>query len=144
MPWYQHTWIEPQLQLAYYWLQGKDYKLSNKGIKVHLKNDDSLIGRAGVVIGTKWTYGENHYSIDKRYVQSYIKGGVKHDFLGNYKVTLNDQVFSKNIGKTTGYYGAGLDWQTGSNTRVYLQVEREHGSNYTKAYEFSIGLKHQF
>lgn len=57
-PWYRHTWIEPQLQLSYYWLSGKKYKLSNKGLKVNIKDDDSLIGRAGLVIGTKWNYGE--------------------------------------------------------------------------------------
>ncbi len=143
-PWYRHTWIEPQLQLSYYWLSGKKYRLSNKGIRVNIKDDDSLIGRAGVVIGTKWNYGDNHYDLNKRYFQAYIKGGVKHDFLGNYKITLNDQIFSKNIGKTTGYYGAGADWQAGSNTRFYLQLEREHGSGYTKEYEVSVGMKYQF
>lgn len=143
-PWYRHTWIEPQLQLSYYWLSGKKYKLSNKGLKVNIKDDDSLIGRAGLVIGTKWNYGENYGSIDKRFVQAYIKGGVKHDFLGNYKVSLNDQVFSKNIGKTTGYYGVGLDWQAAGSTRFYMQLEREHGSHYTKEYEVSVGMKYQF
>lgn len=143
-PWYRHTWIEPQLQLSYYWLSGKKYKLSNKGLKVNIKDDDSLIGRAGLVIGTKWNYGENYGSIDKRFVQVYIKGGVKHDFLGNYKVSLNDQVFSKNIGKTTGYYGVGLDWQAAGSTRFYMQLEREHGSHYTKEYEVSVGMKYQF
>lgn len=143
-PWYRHTWIEPQLQLSYYWLSGKKYKLSNKGLKVNIKDDDSLIGRAGLVIGTKWNYGENYGSIDKRFVQAYIKGGVKHDFLGNYKVSLNDQIFSKNIGKTTGYYGVGLDWQAAGSTRFYMQLEREHGSHYTKEYEVSVGMKYQF
>lgn len=143
-PWYRHTWIEPQLQLSYYWLSGKKYKLSNKGLKVNIKDDDSLIGRAGLVIGTKWNYGENYGSIDKRFVQAYIKGGVKHDFLGNYKVSLNDQIFSKDIGKTTGYYGVGLDWQAAGSTRFYMQLEREHGSHYTKEYEVSVGMKYQF
>ena len=143
-PWYRHTWIEPQLQLSYYWLSGKKYKLSNKGLKVNIKDDDSLIGRAGLVIGTKWNYGENYGSIDKRFVQAYIKGGVKHDFLGNYKVSLNDQIFSKNIGKTTGYYGVGLDWQAAGSTRFYMQLEREHGNHYTKEYEVSVGMKYQF
>ena len=143
-PWYRHTWIEPQLQLSYYWLSGEKYRLSNKGIRVHIKSEDSLIGRAGVVIGTKWNYGENYGSIDKRYVQAYVKGGVKHDFLGNYRVSLNDQIFSNKIGKTTGYYGFGADWQAGSNTRFYMQLEREKGSHYTKEYEISVGMKYQF
>lgn len=143
-PWYQHTWIEPQLQLSYYWLKGEDYKLSNKGLKVKIKDDDSLIGRAGIVIGTKWNYGQDYQDIDKRYVQAHLKGGVKHDFLGNYKVSLNDQIFSKDIGKTTVYYGAGMDWQASKQMRIYLQVEREHGSHYTKEIEISAGVKYQF
>lgn len=69
---------------------------------------------------------------------------MKHDFLGNYKVSLNDQIFSKNIGKTTGYYGVGLDWQAAGSTRFYMQLEREHGSHYTKEYEVSVGMKYQF
>lgn len=73
-----------------------------------------------------------------------LKGGVKHDFLGNYKVSLNDQIFSKDIGKTTGYYGVGLDWQAAGSTRFYMQLEREHGSHYTKEYEVSVGMKYQF
>lgn len=143
-PWYRHTWIEPQLQLAYYWLGGKDYRLSNKGIRIHLEDDDSLIARAGVVIGSKWNYGENYFAIDKNYVQVQLKGGVKHDFLGDYNVALNDRVFSDDIGKTTFYYGAGVDWQANDKTRIYLQAEREEGNNYTKEYEVSVGVKYQF
>lgn len=143
-PWYRHTWIEPQLQLSYYWLKGKDYRLSNKGIRVNQANEDSLIGRAGVVIGTKWNYGENYESIDKRYVQVWAKGGVKHDFLGNYRVSLNDRVFSNKIGKTTVYYGVGADWQISKRSRFYFQAERETGSNYSKDYEVSAGFKYSF
>ena len=143
-PWYRHTWVEPQLQLAYYWLKGKKYKLSNHGIRVNIKDDDSLIGRAGIVIGSKWNYGENYNALNKKYFQIYGKAGVKHDFMGDYKVTMNDQMFSKNIGATTFYYGAGLDWQAGDDTRLYVQFEREEGDNYTKDYEVSAGLKYQF
>lgn len=143
-PWYRHSWIEPQLQLAYYWLKGEDYQLSNQGIRVEQKDEDSLIARAGIVIGTKWNYRENYEMIDKRYVQVWAKGGVKHDFLGDYQVTLNDCVFSDDIGKTTVYYGLGGDWQFSDHMRLYFQAERESGSNYTKEYEVSAGLKYSF
>ena len=143
-PWYRHTWIEPQLQLAYYYLNGTDYQLSNNGIRVSLKDDDSLIGRAGIVIGSRWNYGENYNSIDRGYLQLLMKGGVRHDFLGDYSLSLNDQLVNKDIGQTTIYYGLGADWQLNDRTRVYMNVERESGDNYSKEYEASIGLKINF
>lgn len=143
-PWYRHTWIEPQLQLAYYYLNGTDYQLSNNGIRVSLNDDDSLIGRAGVVIGSRWNYGENYNSINRGYLQLLMKGGIRHDFLGAYSLSLNDQVVNKRIGQTTVYYGLGADWQLNDRTRVYINVERESGDNYSKEYEASIGLKVNF
>lgn len=143
-PWYRHFWIEPQLQLAYYRLNGTDYQLSNNGIRVNLDDDDSLIGRAGVVLGSRWNYGSNYNSIDQRYVQVQLKGGVKHDFLGDYSLTMNDLEVTKDIGATTFYYGVGADWQLSDNARVYVNVERESGDDYTKEYEANIGVKVNF
>lgn len=143
-PWYRHFWIEPQLQLAYYRLNGTDYQLSNNGIRVNLDDDDSLIGRAGVVLGSRWNYGSNYNSIDQRYVQVQLKGGVKHDFLGDYSLTMNDLEVTKDIGATTFYYGVGADWQLSDNARVYVNVERESGDDYTKEYEANIGVKFNF
>lgn len=143
-PWYRHTWIEPQLQLAYYWLKGANYDLSQKGINVDIDDDDSLMLRAGVVLGSKWNYGQNYDSIDRRYVQVQLKGGVKHDFMGDYRISLNDQILTKDVGGTTLYYGAGLDWQFSDRSMFYMQVERESGDGYTKEYEVSAGVKFNF
>lgn len=143
-PWYRHSWVEPQVQLSYYMLKGQDYHLSNRGIRVSQNDEDSLIARVGVVLGTRWNYSEDYEAIDKRFVQVWLKGGLKHDFLGDYRVALNDVVFSNDIGKTTFYYGLGADWQVSDHTRFYLQAERETGSHYTKEYEFSAGLKYSF
>lgn len=143
-PWYRQWWIEPQLQLSYYYLNGADYKLNNNGLRVHYKDDSSLIGRAGLVAGTKWNYGKNYDSIDRRFAQVYVKGGIKHDFLGDYDVTLNDKTFATDIGQTTVYYGLGADWQVANNTRVYFNVEREQGDDYKKQFEASIGVKINF
>ena len=143
-PWYRHWWFEPQLQLAYYYLNGADYQLSDRGIRVKIDDDDSLIGRAGVVLGTKWNMGDDYEEIDRRYAQLMIKIGAKHDFLGDYRISMNGQRFTKDIGSTTFYYGLGFDWQFNDRTRLYVQAEREDGVGYTKEYEVSAGMKYEF
>ena len=143
-PWYNHMWIEPQLQLSYYYLDGSDYQLSDRGIKVNLDDDSSLIGRAGIVVGKKWNFGPDYEKIDKRYFQMWLKAGVKHDFLGDYDLSLNDTTFSNNIGQTTLYYGLGADLQLSDRVRLYLNAEREEGDEYSKEYEASLGIKVNF
>lgn len=143
-PWYRHLWIEPQLQLAYYFLHGEDYSLPESKIDISIGNEDSLIGRAGVVIGSRWNMGENYEEIDRRYVQLMLKAGVKHDFLGESRLVLNDHRVSTDIGRTTFYYGLGADWQITDRTRFYVQAEREEGDGYTKEYEVSGGIKYEF
>lgn len=143
-PWYRQTWIEPQAQLSYYWLKGKNYALSEQGMDVSIDNSDSLIGRLGVVMGSRWNYRENYETIDRRYVQLSLKGGIKYDFLGGYDVTLNDIQFAKDAGRTTWYYGVGADWQLTDSTQCYAQFERESGDGYDKDYEVSVGVKMNF
>ena len=143
-PWYQHWFLEPQAQLSYYWLKGKDFVLSN-GARVRQKNSDNLTGRLGLVLGTKFNYGEDREEIDKCYSQFYIKGGIKHDFLGSRAVYVGSDKFeSDDIGTTTIYYGLGFDWNLADQWRMYFQAEREKGDGYEKDYEVSIGLKWQY
>jgi outer membrane autotransporter protein len=142
-PWYSHWWIEPQAQLAYYWVNGKKFSMDN-GMTVQQKNGDSLIGRLGVVIGKKFNYGKNRKEVDKRYSQFYLKGGVKHEFLGGQTVRVNNDTFNGKLRGTRVYYGAGFDWNMTDQLRLYAQVERESGSKYRKDYEVSVGLKWQF
>jgi outer membrane autotransporter protein len=142
-PWYGHWWAEPQAQLAYYWINGKRFSMDNE-MSVRQKNGNSLIGRLGVVVGKKFNYGANRKEVDKRYSQFYLKGGVKHEFLGKQTLYVNDQKFSDRLRGTTVYYGAGFDWNLSDQLRLYAQVERERGSRYRKDYEVSAGLKWQF
>jgi outer membrane autotransporter protein len=142
-PWYSHWWVEPQAQLAYYWVNGKKFSMDN-GMTVQQKNGDSLIGRLGVVIGKKFNYGKNRKEVDKRYSQFYLKGGVKHEFLGGQNIRVNNDTFSSKLRGTRVYYGAGFDWNVTDQMRLYAQVERESGSKYKKDYEVSVGLKWQF
>ncbi len=146
-PWYNHWWIEPQAQLAYYHVFGKNFTLSN-GMKTDQGDIDFLTGRLGVVIGKKFNYGKDRAVVDKRYSQFYVKGGIKHEFLGNQKLWVSDGAnrvgFKGSLRGTRVYYGAGFDWNFTDQLRLYAQFERESGGKYKKDYEISAGLKWQF
>jgi outer membrane autotransporter protein len=141
-PWYANWWIEPQVQLSYYTGKGQNFTMSN-GMTVDQKNGQSLVGRAGVVAGRKFNSPEDRTMVTKDYSQFYIKGGVKHEFLGKETVRLNGERFSGSLKGTRVYYGAGVD-DSDEDLRFYAQFEREHGSKYQKDAEVSFGVKVEF
>lgn len=140
----QDQWfIEPQAQLSYYWLNGKSYRLDN-GMHVSQKDMDSLVGRLGVVLGKKWTYSTASDATDNRFFQLYATGGLKHEFLGDQRIRVNDVRFSHSLEGTRWYYGMGLDWNLAKDLNGFMQVEREKGDQYEKDYQMSVGVKWSF
>ena len=147
--WYNHFFIEPQVQLSYFHVNGEDYKTST-GLAVSQGNAEFLTGRAGVVLGKKFNYGTVD-ELDRRYFQVGLIGGVKHEFLGGdqtitYRGVEGDsvKVHADDIDGTRFYYGVNFDWQVAENFRIYAQVDREEGDNYTKDYDVSVGAKWLF
>ena len=146
--WFNHFFIEPQLQLSYFNAHGKDYKTST-GLAVSQSDADFLTGRAGVVLGKKFNYGTAD-DLDKRYFQVGLKGGVKYEFLGDQtirftgveRVTKERQ--ADDVDGARYYYGVTADWQLSHNFRAYATVEREEGDHYTKDFDVSVGVKYQF
>ena len=136
---HDESWfIEPQMQLSYYWLRGDDFSMSN-GMTVKQDNFDSLTGRLGVAAGKviKDALG-NHRG------QMYARLGVNHEFLGDQTIKVNDIRFSDDLIGSRVYYGFGGEWLPTENFKVYGHVERERGSGYTKEFEASIGVKYMF
>ena len=136
-----YWFVEPQLQLSYFWIKGGDFTASN-GMKIDQEDMDSLTGRAGVVLGKKFSLGSDPN--DSRYVQPYIKAGVNHEFLGEQVVHINNTRMDNDLAGTRVYYGAGIDWQATDSLRVYAQVEREHSEHFTREINVSAGLKWEF
>lgn len=135
----QKTWfVEPQLQLAYYRIHGDNFTLSN-GMKVKQGNFNSLTGRLGVALGRDIKSSEGQ---DKG--QVYLCAGVKNEFLGRQKVTINGERFSDKLTGNRVYYGLAADWLVKKNLKVYGHIEREKGAHYTKEIEAQVGLKWQF
>ena len=129
--------IEPQLQLSWYWMKGMDFTTSN-GMKVEQDDAYALTGRAGLVLGKKWDLSED------RYFQPYLKGGVNHEFMGDQKVTVNGIAFSDDLRGTRIYYGTGFDVQFAPNARFYAEFEREDGHKASTPWSVSAGLRVAF
>ena len=146
--WFNHFFIEPQLQLSYFNAHGKDYK-TNTGLAVSQSDADFLTGRAGVVLGKKFNYGTAD-DLDKRYFQVGLKGGVKYEFLGDQTIRftgverVTKERKADDVDGARYYYGVTADWQLSHNFRAYATVEREEGDHYTKDFDVSVGVKYQF
>ena len=132
------TWfIEPQVQLAYFRVQGEDFTLNN-GMSICQEDADSLTGRLGIVAGkTLLDHDGTGYQIS-------TKIGINHEFLDDSSIHVNGERFTGDTLGTRGYYGVGFDWYLGQNMRVYGQLEREEGSHYTSEINARVGLKYQF
>lgn len=144
--WFNHWFVEPQLQLSYFLAKGAGYTTST-GLKVDQGNADFLTGRAGFVFGKKFNYGTID-DLDRRYFQVAVLGGVKHEFLGGDQTIsytgvdgAKASVRAGDIEGTRFYYGVNCDWQVTDNFRLYAQASREEGDRYTKDYDVSIGGK---
>lgn len=132
------VFIEPQLQLSYFWLKGKNFTMDN-GLAVDTKNADVVTGRAGLVLGKKWEISKN------RYVQPYVKGGVIHEFTGDDKTIINaDNVFKGDISGTRPYYGLGIDWKFNDQARLYGEFERQDGDHVRSLWNVNVGLRVSF
>lgn len=146
--WFNHFFIEPQLQLSYFNAHGKDYKTST-GLAVSQSDADFLTGRAGAVLGKKFNYGTAD-DLDKRYFQVGLKGGVKYEFLGDQTIRftgvegVTKERKADDVDGARYYYGVTADWQLSHNFRAYATVEREEGDHYTKDFDVSVGVKYQF
>ena len=147
-PWYNHWFIEPQLELSYFYVKGEDFKTST-GLKVEQGDADFLTGRAGLVVGKKVNYGTLN-DLDKRWYQIGVIGGVTHEFLGNQTITFTGtegksaEVKGHGLRGTSFYYGVTADWQVSDNVRLYGEVSREEGEHYTKDYGVNVGFKYSF
>lgn len=132
------TWfIEPQAQLAYYRVQGKDFSLSN-GMSINQDNADSLTGRLGVVAG------RTMLEPDGTGYQVSLKAGVNHEFLGDADIHVNGEKFTDDSLGTRAYYGLGVDWYLSDNVRLYGHIEREKGARFTSEINAKVGVKYHF
>ena len=133
----QSWYVEPNAELIYSYIFGDDYRLSN-GLEVRERNFDSLIGRAGAVIGQT-------LRVDgvKR-GEWFMRFGLSREFLGKSELVINNERFSEDMLPPHVYYGLGFNWSVSDSLRVYAAAERSSGNNYTRDYDIQAGLRWVF
>lgn len=132
------VFFEPQAQLAYFAVQGKDFVLSN-GLTVRQNDYESLTGRIGGVLGKTFTSFETG-----RFGEVALHAGWKGNLFARNGVTVNDVPFSDRLLHNRFYYGVSGYVTHRKNLAFYAYAEREKGQGYAKAFEAGLGMKYRF
>lgn len=131
-------YIEPQAQLTLGYLGGDSYQTSN-GITVHQDGINSAVGRVGFNLGREIGNQANIY----------VKANLLHEFGGGYDVTMADSGGNRfkaaDVFNDTWFeYGIGAALKTGSNSHIYIDVERSSGSDFKKDWQWNAGARWTF
>ena len=134
----QNSWyIEPQAQFTLGYLGGDNYTASN-GINVDQSGIKSAVGRIGFNIGKE---------VGNKGVV-YVKANLLHEFGGGYDVTMTDSTgrvkVSDSFDDTWFEYGLGAAVTMGSNSQLYVDVERSSGSDFKKDWTWNAGVRWNF
>lgn len=131
-------YIEPQAQLTLGYLGGDSYQTSN-GITVQQGGINSAVGRVGFNLGREIGNQANIY----------VKANLLHEFGGGYDVTMADSGGNRfkaadDFNDTWFEYGIGAALKTGSNSHIYIDVERSSGSDFKKGWQWNAGARWTF
>ena len=131
-------YIEPQAQLTLGYLGGDSYQTSN-GITVQQGGINSAVGRVGFNLGREIGNQANIY----------VKANLLHEFGGGYDVTMADSGGNRfkaaDVFNDTWFeYGIGAALKTGSNSLIYIDVERCSGSDFKKDWQWNAGARWTF
>ena len=131
-------YVEPQAQFTLGYLGGGRYETSN-GLLVRQSGINSAVGRVGFNIGKE---------VGSKGIV-YAKANLLHEFGGGYDVTLTDSSGNRfkaddAYNETWLEYGIGAAFKTGSNSHVYLDVERSSGSDFQKDWQWNVGARWTF
>lgn len=131
-------YIEPQAQLTLGYLGGDSYQTSN-GITVQQGGINSAVGRVGFNLGMEIGNQANIY----------VKANLLHEFGGGYDVTMADSGGNRfkaadDFNDTWFEYGIGAALKTGSNSHIYIDVERSSGSDFKKDWQWNAGARWTF
>ena len=79
----------------------------------------------------------------------YVKANLLHEFGGGYDVTMADSGGNRfkaadDFNDTWFEYGIGAALKTGSNSHIYIDVERSSGSDFKKDWQWNAGARWTF
>ena len=132
-------YIEPQSQLQYTHINGKNYRTSD-GISQDFDSMNSLIGRLGFRLGR---------DIDANKAW-YFKADILHEFAGNrtFNLTSVDGLERLRFDKTdhdTWYdVGAGITAELSHDRSLWFEFERTFNGSYDNEWELNAGMTWRF
>ena len=130
--------VEPQVEMMYGFVEDVDYATST-GLAVHHDKADTLIGRAGFMLGAKCPNEKGN---------AYVRASVLHDFLGeaDYAFARNGDVrqLSNDLGGTWYEFGIGANFNWTGNLHSYLDVETSTGGEVDTDYRINVGIRYGF
>lgn len=131
--------VEPQVEMMYGRVESVDYTTST-GVKVNQDSAETLIGRAGFVMGLKCPADRGN---------AYVRASVLHDWEGdaNFKFTkdgVNSRAISESLGGTWYEYGIGANFNATKQLHVYADVEAANGGEVDTDYRVNLGMRYSF
>ena len=132
--------VEPQAQIKYSYLWGDDYTTDN-GAKIYQDDTDSLVGRLGLLVAKEFGTGTENP------VRVYAKGSVLHEFLGDRDETLYQDIAIHDSTDLAGtWYSAGIGANIGlaENCSLYIDAERDFGTDIKVQYRIQGGFRFEF
>lgn len=127
--------VEPQAELSYTYVGSAKMNLGGGAAKYRYDSADSLIGRAGAVVG--WVSPD-----DKG--QLYIRASAVHEFMGDAKVSGGGVSYTEDGRDTWAEYGLGAQFNVSGNAYVWADLERTQGAQCDEDYRATVGLRIQF
>ena len=132
------AFVEPQVELAYGYVQGDDATASN-GVKVHQDDYQNLVTRIGVRTG---------FDFPKDAGTIYAHASYAYDFLGDADGSARkagDRVsLDEDLGGGWVTYGVGAQFRLGKSTFAYGDLERSTGGDVDNPWAFNVGFRHLF
>lgn len=131
-------YAEPQLEVTYTHVDSDNLKLQGSGTTYSYNFDsfDSVIGRAGGLVGMKCPNGKGDF---------YARASLVHEFMGDSTIVAANGTRIENDGKDTWVeYGVGANFNITPTTYFWLDLERTSGATVDEDIRATVGIRHAF
>lgn len=126
-------YFEPQAQLTLTHVTGDNFSTSN-GMQVKFDSYNSVLGRAGILVGYTIKKNENPVNI-------YAKISSVHEFKGTLESRMNGDWVRTDLGNNWWTYGVGVTASLNKKHKIYLDIERVNGGQFTQPWSVNGGYR---
>ena len=131
--------IEPQVEMMFGHVWSADYTTST-GVNVEQDGADTLIGRAGFVLGLECPNQRGN---------AYVRASVLHDWKGDADFTFSKggdarRALTEELGGTWYEYGLGANFNVTKQIHGYADVEASSGGEVETDYRVNFGVRYSW